>query len=91
MTAGQDAVTLKSPETAMTRDEAEEAIAALGRAIVALGHDRPDLKAAASEITDAIAGHGARRAGLDAACKQGASAGSELSAGRLLRRHPSRL
>lgn len=38
----------------MTRNDAEEAIAALGRAIVALGHDEPELSVAARELSDAL-------------------------------------
>ena len=38
----------------MTRDDCEEAIAALGRAIVALGHEPPDVKTAQGEIADAM-------------------------------------
>jgi hypothetical protein len=38
----------------MNRDDAEEAIAALGRAITALGHTPPDLKTAQGEIADAM-------------------------------------
>jgi hypothetical protein len=39
----------------MTRDDAEEAIKALARAIDALSKEPPDTKRAAAEITEAIA------------------------------------
>jgi hypothetical protein len=38
----------------VTRDDAEETIAALGRAIVALSADPPDTKTAGAEIAEAL-------------------------------------
>lgn len=39
----------------MTRDDAEEAISSLGRAIDALAHTPPDTKTAQAEIAEALA------------------------------------